>query len=486
MNLFTRFFRHNTHNGAMLVKTHLNNKHRFPVSLLILVSLFLFVSPCLIGWQAQAQDRQTISFEEAIDLALLQNLTLKQAANTVEQQRTAVSDRRMAFVPNLNFSSSTGQNFGRYLDVTENQYFTESTESFSANASSSVNIFTGFRNRASLNQAQFNLEATDLDLERTRQMVVFNVASSFLTLIERQEQVRVQEESLTSQQQQLTQIEEMVRVGARPISDLYQQQAATASAEATLLNAERMLQLGQVSLIAILQLDPFGSYDFVAPAVEDSDLIEQQYDLEQLIRTAFQARPDLLAQELSIDAASEGIRIARSSRLPSVGFGIGYRSQWSSARKDFITGETVSFFDQLDVNRGGNYGFSISVPIFDRFSSRNSVQRAQLTYNNQQLVLENLRHDIALQVRQAYLDYLTTLKQLEVTEKQEIAAQQALDAARERYNVGAATLVELTQAQAVYVQAASNRIQARYDFVFQKKLIDYYIGRLNPNEPLLR
>ena len=486
MYLRTLFSRFNPITGTMLVSSQaiIDQKStvlfRLPLTVIMIALLWVSATP------VQAQDTQAISFQEAIQLALQQNIMLKQAANTVEQQRTNVSDRRMAFLPNLSFGTSTGNSFGRYLDQTENKYFNEMNQSFSASTSSSVNVFTGFRTRASLNQAQIDMEATDLDFERTRQTVVFNVASSFLALIERQERIRIQEENLTSQEQQLSQIEEMVRVGSRPISDLYQQQASTAAAEASLLDAERLLQLGQVALIALLQLDPFGSYNFVAPVVEDSDLIEQQYDLDELIRTAFQARSDLHAQELSIDAATEGIRIARASRLPSIGFSLSYRSQWSSARKDFLTGQAVPFFDQLDANRGGSMGLSFSMPIFDRFSTRNSVQRAQLSYNNQQLALENMRHDIALQVRQAYLDYLTTLKQLDVTEKQEIAAQQALDAAQERYNVGAATLVELTQARAAYIQAASGRIQAKFDFVFQEKLIDYYIGRLNPNEPLLR
>ena len=113
------------------------------------------------------------------------------------------------------------------------------------------------------------------------------------------------------------------------------------------------------------------------------------------------------------------------------------------------------------------------------------VQRARVNYRNAELDLEGMRQQVALQVRQAYLDYQANQKQLDVAEKQVIAAAQALEAERERYNVGAATLVELSQAQANYVLAASNQAQAKYDFLFQGKLIEYYVGRLDPSQPLL-
>ena len=153
----------------------------------------------------------------------------------------------------------------------------------------------------------------------------------------------------------------------------------------------------------------------------------------------------------------------------------------------FFGGERVSFSDQFtDQNISSSLGLNLSVPIFNRFQNRTAIQRAKVQYDNAKLALEDLQQNISLDVRQAYLDYITAEKTLEVTEKQEISAQQAFTAAQERYNVGAATLVELTQARATLVQAESDRIQGRYDFIFRKKLIDYYLGKLDPTEQLFR
>jgi len=460
------------------------------------LTLFLVLFAVPTVW---AQDAQQITFDDAVRIALKQNVTLLRSKNFVEQQASLVQDRRMAFSPNLTFSAGAGQNFGRQFIQSESRIVEEKNESFRSSVSSNITLFSGFRNVSLLNAAQLDLEAQDLDYQRQEQTVIFNVMSQYLTLIERGEQISIQEENLESQRQQLAQIEEFVNVGSRPISDLYQQQAQAANAELTLLEAQRLYQLAEVALINTLQLDPFGAYEFMLPEISDSELVPAQYDVRDMLQTAFGTRADLKSQESRITASLSDIKASRASYFPNISLGFGYGSSWNSAIQDVLRDaggnivpdangdpifSNVSFSDQLDRNRGGNVSLSLSVPIFDRLSTKNATQRAKIQYDNAKLDLENLQQNIALQVRQAYLDYLTADKSLEVTEKQLISAEQALTADQERYNVGAATLVELSQSRASFVQAQSDQNQARFDFIFQKKLIDYYLGNLNPSEDL--
>ena len=440
------------------------------------VLLAFFLVAAAVAPRAMAQEARAITFEEAVRIALEQNITLRQVENNVELDARTVFQRRMNFLPDLRFSTQGSRGSGFTQDQAgRNIQFT--SQSLSGSFSTGINLFRGFADVAALEQAKFERDAGEFTYDRSRQDVVFSVIDNFLLYVNAREQVGIQLESLESQQQQLEQIEEFVNVGARPISDLYQQQASVAQAELQVLNAEREAEINKTRLIQVLQLNPFGEYEFVAPDTSEMDVDPRDYDLDQLLRAAFEQRPDIEAQELRILAAQEGIRIARSSFWPTIDVGATYRSSFSPEQDG-------AFFNQLDINRGNSVGMSLSLPIFDRFSRGTDVQRAQVTYRNEALELEEVRHGVALQVRQAYLDYLTNEKRLDVTETQERAAGQALEAAQERYNVGAGTLVELTQAQAQYVEAASNRVQARYDFLFQSKLIDYYVGRINPSEPL--
>ena len=454
---------------------------RLSLSLLLFGLLALPVS-AQDGVPGEPDVRQ-VTFNEAVRIALEQNVVLRQSANNVEAQSIGVSESRAAFLPNLFLNTQSSQNYGRSIDPTTNDFSSEIYESFTTSASSGINVFNGFRDVARLRQNNLQLDAADTQYERQQQEVVFEVMSRYLDLLTRQEQVGIQEEALAAQEQQLEQIEELVRVGVQPISDQYQQQAQVASTELALLNAQRDAQLAEVALIQVLQLDPFGAYAFAAPTVDELPLTKEDYELGNLLQNAFERRSDLQAQLFSIAAAQEGLRVARSGYFPTIDLSVGYGSRWSN--NSFLgQGQPAAFFDQLDQQRGGSLGLSFTLPVFDRLQTRNNVQRAQVQYDNAQLDLQALRQNVALEVRQAYLNYLTVEKELDVTEKQLQAADLALEAAQERYNVGAGTIVELTDAQATQVRAASERVQARYDFLFQKRLIDYYLGVLDPSQPL--
>ncbi len=475
-----------------------------------------------IAATAQAQSdgptERTIDFNEAVRIALDQNTTLKRASNNARQQDIAVARARMNFLPNLTMSTGGNRNFGRSFSQEEGGIVNETSDFFTVNARSSVNLFRGFEKFASLDQANLRSQAGELNLERARQDVVFTVMERYLAFIQNQDLIRVRQEELDAQRQQLEQIQELVDAGARPVSELYQQEATVAGAEQQLLSAEREAELSKTRLIQALQLDPFGTYTFEAPSVEPQDLQPESYELDRLFNRAFERRTDLRASEVGVQAAEEGVTIARSSYYPSISLSFDYGSNWSSTARLPVPGtgsdptivqiptaggnntvpypvpgtgsspefQEPSFMDQLDNRRGGSISLGLSFPIFDRMQTKHNVEQARVELANARYDLQDQKQEVALQVRQAYLDYENAEKRLDVASKRLRAAERAREAAQERYNLGSATFVELAQANADYVSAASEQVQARYDFLFQKKLIDYYLGVLNPSDPLIR
>jgi len=182
---------------------------------LALTALLLFL--LVTAGPVNAQQVRRITFNEAVQIALEQNVSLKKAANRLEQSAIVLSNERMAFYPDLSFSSNGSQNYGRNFIMHEGRIVNTTVETFNIGANANVNLFNGFADVASLKAAQLDLEASDLDLERARQTVVFNVMENYLTLISRREQIAVQEENLAAQRQQLERIQAFTEVGSRPI-----------------------------------------------------------------------------------------------------------------------------------------------------------------------------------------------------------------------------------------------------------------------------
>lgn len=411
-----------------------------------------------------------ITLQDAIAIALAQNSTVRFARNTAALDSLNVRQARNAFLPNLSASSQTSQGFGAGSQG-------ENSLSFSAGLSSAVTLFNGGQNRNALQQARLNLQASGQDLNRSRQTVVFVVASDFLTLITQQEQLRVQQENLTAQEQELTQLEQFVKAGTRPIGDLYQQQAAVAATRLAVVNARRAAELAKVSLIQELLLDPRLDYTFVAPTTLGEGTTPT-FNLDSLITVALAQRVDVQAQVLRVQAAEREIRIAEGGRFPLVTGSAGYGSGYNSASDG-------AFLSQLNQRRGGSVGVGVSVPIFDRGAVSIARQRAQIQLENQQIILRDEEQTVALEVRRAYLDYVAAGEQLAAANAQQQAAALALQAAQARYRVGLATFVEVTLARASLVQAQSAVVSARSSLVFQQALMSYYTGVLDPSRVTL-
>ena len=459
-----------------------------------------------------AQDTMTIGFQQALRIALDQNTDLKRAANQVRSADASILAERMDFFPTASISSGGQRTFGRSFSPQEGEVINASNDFLTVDGSANLTLFNGFENFASLDRAQAQGKARDLRLGRTRQDVVFQVMNRYLQLVENREVLRVQREELAAREQQLAQIREFVDAGSRPVSALYEQQAAVAEQESSVLTAERDVELSETRLLQVLQLDPVQPYRFEAPSLEDDSLRVEDYNLDRLLGQALDRRLDLRATEAQREAAESGVRAAKSSYYPTLSLSVGYGTDWSSRIGDFqvipetqvfdvpteqgvtiqeervvdVQREPLTFLDKLDQRRGGSISIQLSYSLFDGFRRNEQVEQAQVQAQNAQYDLEDQRLQVTLEVREAYLNYRNAAQQLDASQKRLRAARQAREAAQERYNLGAASIVELTNANRTFVEAASQRIRARYNFVFQKKLIDYYVGVLNPQETLFR
>ncbi|MDB4898866.1 MAG: outer rane efflux protein [Gemmatimonadetes bacterium] len=410
----------------------------------------------------------TITLSDAIRIALAQNSSVRFARNNLALDTLSVRSARNAFLPNLAASSSTSQGFGAGSQG-------QNTLSISGGLSSGVTLYNGRQNVNTLRQAELFARAGGEDLGRTRQAIVFTVASEYLALITQQEQLRVQQQNLAAQEQELVQLQEFTRVGTRPIGDLYQLQAAVAQTRLALVNAQRATEIAKVDLIQELVLDPRRSYVFATPAprVPTGEARLPTFNLDSLVDVALLQRADLRAQQLRVQAAQREIDIARGGRLPIVSASAGYSSGYNS-------GADGTFLSQLNQRRGGSIGVGVSVPIFDRGAVSIATQRAQIGLENELLALRDQGQTVALEVRRAYLDYLAAQEQIAAAEAQQRAATLALAAAQARYRVGLATFIEVTLARATLVQAESAIVSSRSSLAFQQALMSYYTGVLDP------
>lgn len=435
---------------------------------------------------SQSQPATKLTLQQAVELALENNFTVKKAENNLELQDGIVTQAYAQFLPNVNANFSTSSSTGRQF--IEGNFDNFTTLGFNGGISANMPVFTGLQNINNLRAAQARRLSSDDVLQRTKENIIFQTASSFLTVLLNQELLTISIQDLENAQRQLDQIRAQVEVGMRPIVDQYNQEALVANSEFLLVQRENAVNISMLQLVRIMQIDPLLEYELVTPGIEEQVVDVKAYDLNQLVSQALANRSDISAQEAQIRASKYALNAARGAYLPTLSLTANANSRFSDQIKEPDpnnppNGErTVSFNEQFfDRSPNRSIGLNLQIPIFSRLNTRTNVQRSQVQYKNDLLDMEDRRLGILQEVRQAYNDYLAYAKQLTTTETALIAATKAYETEQERYRVGASTLIELTRANTEFVNASSNRVRAIYQFVFQEKLLDYYIGNITTN-----
>lgn len=453
---------------------------------MILRTLFITI---LLSFPVLSQAQTSITLEDAIRIALENNYQLKQADNNLAISDNTVLNARADFLPSIGASYNGTRRVGQQFDQTTVTFENVTTQSLGGNLNSSITVFNGFNNINSLRRANTNRSIQIEENQRLRENIIFTTASRFLQVVLNEELLKISRENLDVSEQQYTRIEAQVEVGRSPNVDLLNQASIVANDELTVIQRENTLESSYAQLMRIMQDESGTEYTLFMPDIDDLDLMPLDLNLQELMQTALQNRRDLRAQELTIERNKYDESIARATLLPTINASVGISGSYNDRFRAFDPelGRSVplSYTEQFfDRNVNSFIGFNVQIPIFDNLNRRTNLQNTQITLKNSQLELQNIRFQVNEEVRQAYNDYMSIVKELESTEKALIAADRAYETEFQRYEVGASTLIELNQANANFVQAQSNRIQTIYNFVFQEKVLDFYLGQLTASVEL--
>jgi outer membrane protein len=459
-----------------------NHKHKKNISMKKLFLLAAF-SVLFISTSITAQQKRIITLNEAIQLALENNYQLKQAENNLDLAEYRILSEKADFLPSISssagYSTQTGQQF-----VQETLSFTDVTSS-GANGRISANlpIFTGFSNILTLRSSERTKLSNEETLKRAKENIIFETATRFLTVLLNKQQLEDAKESLETSKKLLEQTKAQVDVGSRPSVDLYNQEATVANDEFTVTQRENALKLSKLQLIRSLQIDPLLDYEFAVPdfdpeSAKNSTSVSR--DVNTLVEQALLNRSDIRSSEFNIESLEYQLQISKGSLLPTLSASASLSSSYSDQARDPRTGNTASFNDQFfDQRVNKSLGLSLNLPIFNNWNRMTQIQSAQVNLKNAELGLENTKLQVIQEITQALNDYSSYSSQLKAAEKSLIASEKAFETQQERYNVGASTLIELSQAQTQYFNAQSARTSALYNLIFQEKLLDYYVGKLS-------
>jgi outer membrane protein len=347
---------------------------------------------------------------------------------------------------------------------------------------STVNIFNGFSNQASLKAALLSKSVAQLNLDRAKQQIAFDITQTYLQIVLDRRIVEYAKNNLDASTKREAQLQALTAVGRKSVADLYQQQAETSSDKLFMIQADDKLKNDIILLLRKLKISQTDKYK-IGEMIPDSLPLGPEYqNVQNLVDKAMQQRPDLKSSALNIEITQCEIKNYESGYLPKLSLEGGVVSNGGYFNRLYVNGT-----DELGLQEpfgkalfGQIYGegiLNLSWHIFDRFYNKASVEIAQMNQHNAEIENEDMMVQVSADVKQAYNDYFASLEQIETANHGIIAAGQAFEVIQGEYDVGKATFVDLSNAQVVLLQAQVNKAQADVNLALRKKIIDYYIGK---------
>ena len=413
------------------------------------------------------------SLERCIDYAVSHNITIEQYRLRTESQAIQLETSKYSRLPDLNASAGENFSFGRGLTA-DNTYTNTNTSSTSFSVGTSVPLFTGFQMPNQIKLNRLNLEAATADLEKAKNDIRTQVAQEYVQALYNMEMLDVACRQISIDSAQVERLQALLDAGRASRAELSQQQATLAQSRLTVTQAENNLRLAILSLSQLLELPTPEGFTIVRPDTvptlrTDNGSVAAP---DAIFALALTSRPEIQADQLRLRAADHSIKIAQAGLYPTLSFSAGLGTNYYTTSGYKADG----FGTQLKNNFSQYLGFNLSIPIFNRFQTRNGIRSAKLERINQQFTLDQTKKTLYKEIQTAWYNTLAAQQKLSASNEARRASQDAFALVQAKYEQGKATITEFNEAKNNYLKTESDLTQARYEYLYQTALLKFYSG----------
>lgn len=412
-----------------------------------------------------AQKKYTLL--ECIDIALENNRDIKQQELNRQQRQVAYSQARADLLPAVNASSGQSFVFGRSIGL-DNTYQNTNSSQTNFNIGADITIFDGLRMKHNIDARRADVLVSEADLERIKDEITMSVSTAFLQALLNHELLLIAENQIESTQANLLRSSELVNSGKMAKGELYEIEAQIAKEELNRVQAESSYKLALLDLAQIMELESFNDFDIASPPAEtlinETPLLSSQMVYE----SALVNRPEIKSIQYQLESSMKEKLMARSQYYPTLSFGAnmgtGYYNMSGRNNDPFAT--------QLKNNVSNSLGFSLRIPIFNRFQVKNSVQNAEIAIANRRLEMDKTKLELRKRIEQAFFNAVGAESRWAAAQKSVTASNEAYRFAKEKHESGRANSYELFLAKNNQTQALSEEAQAKYEYAFRLKILE--------------
>lgn len=400
-------------------------------------------------------------------------------STSVQQQEIALEDARQNYIgavasamPSINASTGGTMNYGRSIDPATNTYTTTSTFNNSYSLSGSLTVFNGLSTINTIKATKVMRAMGVEELQLARDQIAMNTMSAYFDVVYYYGTVEIAQEQLMTSQLELKQVQEQYELDLKAPADVAEVEAQVANYDYLLTEQQSNLELALIELRKVMNYPQEEPLEIDTEVDIEGMLITET--LEEVLNYALVYNPQIRSKEMNSRYYELNYASTKGRYLPSISLSGGFSTNY------FVNvdspGNYAKYFNQLGNNRGYYVGMSISIPIFSGLSRRVAKHRAKLQYDNAILAHTEQRRTLESEVAKTYQEMQNFGKQYIMSQKKVQANDLAYRSVSQKFAEGMVTAIDLQTASNNLLQARSDLLHARLQYIIKCRMVGYYNG----------
>lgn len=415
---------------------------------------------------------QTMTMEECMAYAVEHSLSVGRQELNLDNAKMNYRESIASLFPSVSAGVSASTNFGRSIDPETNNYTTVSTFSNSYSLSASMPVFAGLRYVNTIRAAKVARERGYSDLQVARDKVAMEVMKAYIDVLYYKGTVEIAAEHLEASRMQLRQAETLFECGRKSRAEVAEVAAQEANYDYLLTEQQNNLAMAWIKLREVMNYPQDARLDVIE--LEGIAMPGGMANEDEVVKFALANNVQVVSSELAVKEYELHYKRAKGAWFPTISLSAGISTNYFTGFDSKVS--YPSFSSQFKNNMGEYVGVSISIPIFSNLSRKASVRTSRNALRNAELEMAATRNAVESDVVQACRRMVGYSKQYNLAVRKVEASRLAYDGIVAKFGEGLVTAIELQNASTTLLQAKSECLSSRLQYIIEKRMVDYYCG----------
>ena len=411
------------------------------------------------------------TLEQCIDVALQNNLQVRTQENNLQTQRLQYNQARQNLLPSVSGYASQSWSWGRSTGV-DNISISQNMANTGLGLNANLVLFDGLAMKYNIDKAKSQVNMSEAELQKIRLDIKLNITAMYLQVLLNKELEQVAQQQLDDTRSKVERAQALVDANRLAQGELYTLEAQAAKEENSLIQAQNTTKLSLLDLAQAMELTFSDDFDINSQPLTSLNPELSTLNNNEVYQKALNNRPEIKAAMYQIESQQIALKSTKSAYSPTLSLGAGL----STGYYHLYGADNASFGKQLGDNLSTNVGLNLTIPIFDRMQTPNSVKRQELAISDAKLQLQQAKQDLRKQIDQAYYNAIAAQSQQVSAGKALQSAEEAYRYAEQKYEAGRSSTYEYYDAKQTLLQAQSEELQAKYNYLFKLRILNYYMA----------